>query len=262
VLSAVEGLKLDAPQLAPAVVPISIAILVGVFLVQRKGTAFIGNIFWPVMLTWFIAIGLLGLRGIVGAPGILSALSPHHALIYLLHAGPGICFAVLGAAFLALTGAEAMYADMGHFGRLPIQRPVRCSARLVADSPLEEAGFEPSVPLLRPVLLRTSAPAFRITAPENSRVQEIEPPSRRWPPSRDRWFGSKPVELDAGLANRGNSRTGDRDLFPARTNPGFVKRRFALHTQYRAGERGPGIHAAVENRAAPFPGGSNRLHGS
>ena len=134
--------------------------------------------------------------------------------------------------------------------------------RSAQDSALEEAGFEPSVPLLRPVLLRTSAPAFRITAPENSRVQEIEPPSRRWPPSRDRWFGSKPVELDAGLANRGNSRTGDRDLFPARTNPGFVKRRFALHTRYRVGERGPGIHAAVENRAAPFPGGSNRLHDS
>jgi KUP system potassium uptake protein len=75
VLSAVEGLKLDAPQLAPAIVPISIAILVGLFLVQRKGTAFIGNIFGPVMLIWFIAIGLLGLRGIIGAPGILSALS-------------------------------------------------------------------------------------------------------------------------------------------------------------------------------------------
>ncbi len=68
VLSAVEGLKLDAPRLAPAVVPISIAILVGLFLVQRKGTAFIGNIFGPVMLIWFIAIGLLGLRGIIGAP--------------------------------------------------------------------------------------------------------------------------------------------------------------------------------------------------
>jgi KUP system potassium uptake protein len=121
VLSAVEGLKLDAPQLAPAVVPISIAILIGLFLVQRKGTAFIGNIFGPVMLVWFIVIGLLGLRGIIGAPGILSALSPHYALIYLLHAGPGIGFAVLGAAFLALTGAEAMYADMGHFGRLPIR---------------------------------------------------------------------------------------------------------------------------------------------
>jgi KUP system potassium uptake protein len=121
VLGAVEGLKLDAPQLAPVIVPISIAILVGLFLVQRKGTAFIGNIFGPVMLIWFIAIGLLGLRGIVGGPGILSALSPHHALIYLLHAGPGIGFAVLGAAFLALTGAEAMYADMGHFGRLPVR---------------------------------------------------------------------------------------------------------------------------------------------
>src|SRR6202045_1649848 len=121
VLSALEGLKLHPPQLAPVIVPISIAILVGLFLVQRKGTAFIGNIFGPVMLIWFIAIGVLGLRGIIGAPGILSALSPHHALIYLLHAGPGIGFAVLGAAFLTVTGAEAMYADMGHFGRLPVR---------------------------------------------------------------------------------------------------------------------------------------------
>jgi KUP system potassium uptake protein len=121
VLSAVEGLKLDAPQLAPVVVPIAIAILVGLFLVQRKGTSFIGNIFGPVMLVWFVAIGLLGLGGIVGAPGILSALSPHHALIYLTQVPPGIGFAVLGAAFLTLTGAEAMYADMGHFGRLPIR---------------------------------------------------------------------------------------------------------------------------------------------
>ena len=121
VLSAVEGLKLDAPRLAPVVVPISIAILVGLFLVQRKGTAFIGNIFGPVMLIWFLAIGVLGLRGIIAAPEILGALSPHHALIYLLHAGPGIGFAVLGAAFLTVTGAEAMYADMGHFGRLPVR---------------------------------------------------------------------------------------------------------------------------------------------
>jgi len=121
VLSAVEGLKLDAPQLAPMVVPISIAILFGLFLVQRKGTAFIGNIFGPVMLLWFVAIGLLGLRGIMRAPGILDAVSPHHAVIYLIHAGPAIGFAVLGAAFLAVTGGEAMYADMGHFGRRPIR---------------------------------------------------------------------------------------------------------------------------------------------
>ncbi len=121
VLSAVEGLKIDAPRLAPMVVPITIAILVGLFLVQRKGTDFIGNIFGPVMLVWFVAIGLLGVLGIIRTPGILGAISPHHAVVYLVHAGPGIAFAVLGAAFLALTGAEAMYADMGHFGRLPIQ---------------------------------------------------------------------------------------------------------------------------------------------
>jgi KUP system potassium uptake protein len=121
VLSAVEGLKVDAPQLAPAVVPLSVAILVGLFLVQSKGTAFIGNIFGPVMLLWFVVIGVLGLRGIIGAPSILGALSPHYALMYLGRSPPWIGFAVLGAAFLALTGAEAMYADMGHFGALPIR---------------------------------------------------------------------------------------------------------------------------------------------
>jgi KUP system potassium uptake protein len=121
VLSAVEGLKLDAPRLAPAVVPISIAILFGLFLVQRKGTAFIGHIFGPVMLLWFLVIGGLGLRAIIGAPAILGALSPHYALVYLARASPAIGFAVLGAAFLTLTGAEAMYADMGHFGPAPIR---------------------------------------------------------------------------------------------------------------------------------------------
>ena len=121
VLSAIEGLKVDAPRLAPAVVPLSIVILIGLFLVQRKGTAFIGNIFGPVMLIWFLVIAVLGARGIIAAPAILQALSPHRALIYLVHAPPGIAFAVLGAVFLAVTGGEAMYADMGHFGRLPIR---------------------------------------------------------------------------------------------------------------------------------------------
>jgi len=121
VLSAVEGLKVDAPALTPLVVPITIAILVALFLVQGKGTEFIGRIFGPVMLLWFVVIGVLGLRGIASAPGILAAISPHYAVTYLIHAGPGIAFAVLGAAFLALTGAEAMYADLGHFGRRPIQ---------------------------------------------------------------------------------------------------------------------------------------------
>jgi KUP system potassium uptake protein len=121
VLSALEGLKVDAPALAPAVVPFSIVILVCLFLVQRKGTAFIGSIFGPLMLLWFVAIGVLGMRGILAAPGILEAVSPHRALLYLVHAPPGISFAVLGAVFPAVTGGEAMYADMGHFGRLPIR---------------------------------------------------------------------------------------------------------------------------------------------
>jgi KUP system potassium uptake protein len=121
VLSAVEGLKIDAPALARVVVPVTIAILVGLFLVQRKGTEFVGTIFGPVMLIWFISIAVLGIKGILQSPAILAAISPHYAVLYLGHAGPGIAFAVLGAAFLTLTGGEAMYADMGHFGRLPIR---------------------------------------------------------------------------------------------------------------------------------------------
>ena len=119
VLSAVEGLKVDAPGLAPVIVPLSIIILVCLFLVQSKGTAFIGNIFGPLMLLWFIVIGVFGIRGIVAAPAILEAVSPHCAFMYLLHAPPGIAFTVLGAVFLAVTGGEAMYADMGHFGPGP-----------------------------------------------------------------------------------------------------------------------------------------------
>jgi KUP system potassium uptake protein len=121
VLSAVEGLKVDAPRLGHFVVPISVAILVVLFLVQRKGTSFIGTIFGPVMLVWFIVIGLLGLSGIAAAPEVFRAANPAYALRYLLTAPPGTSFAVLGSVFLAVTGGEAMYADMGHFGRLPIR---------------------------------------------------------------------------------------------------------------------------------------------
>ena len=121
VLSAVEGLKLDAPQLEPLVVPATVAILIGLFLVQRRGTGFVGGIFGPVMLGWFVLLAALGLGGILRAPGVLAAANPVYALEYLLHAGPGIGLAVLGASFLALTGAEAMYADMGHFGRGPMR---------------------------------------------------------------------------------------------------------------------------------------------
>jgi KUP system potassium uptake protein len=121
VLSAIEGLKVDAPSLAPAVVPLTIVILIGLFIVQKKGAGFIGNIFGPVLLAWFLVIGLLGIHGIVQAPGVLAAVSPLYAFNFLIHQDFHISFAVLGSAFLAVTGGEAMYADMGHFGRVPIR---------------------------------------------------------------------------------------------------------------------------------------------
>ncbi len=121
VLSALEGLKVDAPSLAPAVVPLTVVILIALFAVQKKGAAFIGGIFGPIMLGWFLAIAALGIHGIACAPSVLEALSPTYAVDFLLHRDFHVSFAILGAAFLAVTGGEAMYADMGHFGRLPIR---------------------------------------------------------------------------------------------------------------------------------------------
>src|SRR5258708_2532695 len=121
VLSALEGLKVDAPSLAPAVMPLPVIILIGLFVMQRKGTGFIGGIFGPVMLGWFLAIALLGIHRIVRAPGVLAAVSPLYAFNFLIHQDFHISFALLRAAFLAVTGGEAMYADMGHFGRVPIR---------------------------------------------------------------------------------------------------------------------------------------------
>jgi KUP system potassium uptake protein len=120
VLSAIEGLKIHAPQLERIVVPLTVAILVLLFLIQRNGTAWIGHIFGPVMLVWFVVIAILGIIGVVRAPAILAALSPLPAITYLTHAGP-LAFAVIGGAFLAVTGGEAFYADMGHFGPFPIR---------------------------------------------------------------------------------------------------------------------------------------------
>ncbi|KTS10048.1 potassium transport protein Kup [Methylobacterium radiotolerans] len=116
VLSAIEGLKIDAPALGPYVVPITLAILVGLFLVQHKGVAAIGRVFGPVMLVWFVVLVLLALPSILRAPEILSAANPVRAVDFLIHAGWHVSFLMLGAAFLAVTGGEAMYADLGHFG--------------------------------------------------------------------------------------------------------------------------------------------------
>jgi len=119
VLSAVEGLKIIDPKLADFVVPITAVIIVGLFAVQRHGTAIVGRFFGPVMILWFVAIGACGIRGIMGHPQILKALSPVYALEFMaghLH----IAFFALAAVVLSVTGAEALYADMGHFGRKPI----------------------------------------------------------------------------------------------------------------------------------------------
>jgi KUP system potassium uptake protein len=116
VLSAIEGLKVDAPALGPYVVPITLVILVGLFLVQHKGVAAIGRVFGPVMLVWFMVLVLLAIPAILRAPEILAAANPWRAVDFLLHAGWHVSFLMLGAAFLAVTGGEAMYADLGHFG--------------------------------------------------------------------------------------------------------------------------------------------------
>jgi KUP system potassium uptake protein len=121
VLSAIEGLKVDAPSLAPVVVPVTIVILIGLFLMQRQGTGVIGQIFGPVMVGWFVILAGLGVHGIFKAPAVLAALNPLCAFDFLIHQDFHISFAILGAAFLAVTGGEAMYADMGHFGRVPIR---------------------------------------------------------------------------------------------------------------------------------------------
>ena len=120
VLSAVEGLDVVSPALRRAVIPLTLAILFVLFVVQRHGTAGIGRFFGPVMVLWFICIAALGLFHIAGQPQILAALGPHHALGFIWR-HPGISFIILGAVVLCVTGAEALYADMGHFGRQPIR---------------------------------------------------------------------------------------------------------------------------------------------
>ena len=121
VLSAVEGVKVAAPSLGDVVVPITAAIIIALFLVQRMGTAAVGRLFGPVMLVWFSAIAACGVRGIADHPEILKALSPTYALDFFFNHF-SIAFFALAAVVLAVTGAEALYADMGHFGRAPITR--------------------------------------------------------------------------------------------------------------------------------------------
>ena len=120
VLSAVEGLEVISPAFKSAVIPLTLVILFGLFAVQKRGTADIGKFFGPITLVWFVTIAVLGISHIVNHPTILWAVSPHHALGFMYH-NPVTAFIILGAVVLCVTGGEALYADMGHFGRKPIR---------------------------------------------------------------------------------------------------------------------------------------------
>ncbi len=120
VLSAVEGLEVVSPHFKQGVIPLTLLVLFCLFVVQKRGTGGIGRFFGPITLVWMASIAVLGMSHIVGHPEILWALSPHHALGFMLHQ-PGTSFIILGAVVLCVTGAEALYADLGHFGKRPIR---------------------------------------------------------------------------------------------------------------------------------------------
>ncbi|TIU71896.1 MAG: potassium transporter Kup, partial [Mesorhizobium sp.] len=119
VLAAVEGLETVTPALEPYVVPVTLVILVGLFSVQRFGTGAVGGVFGPITFAWFIALGASGVSHIVTNPGVLWAVNPYYAVQYLA-TNPALALGTVGAVFLAVTGAEALYVDLGHFGRRPI----------------------------------------------------------------------------------------------------------------------------------------------
>jgi KUP system potassium uptake protein len=120
VLSAVEGLEVATPFFSPFIIPITIIILIGLFLFQRKGTALVGSVFGPMTVIWFLSIAALGIAVIVRKPEILLALNPYYAVhFFIIHGIHG--FVVLGVVFLVVTGGEALYADIGHFGKAPIR---------------------------------------------------------------------------------------------------------------------------------------------
>ena len=171
VLSAIEGLKLLDARLEAYIIPVTLAIIVGLFAIQRFGTDIVGRLFGPVMLVWFVVIGALGAAQVAGNPGVLAAVSPTHALGFLL-ANPVQAFFTLGTVVLAVTGAEALYADMGHFGRPAIARAwlwlalpalLLCyagqSALVLSDPAAIESPFYKMAPqsLLVPLLILAAA---------------------------------------------------------------------------------------------------------
>ncbi|MDX8274090.1 MULTISPECIES: potassium transporter Kup [Acinetobacter calcoaceticus/baumannii complex] len=120
VLSAVEGLSIATDVFDPFIMPIAITIIISLFLVQKHGTAFVGKFFGPITMVWFLSLGLLGLHSVIQTPVVLGMFSPHWAIQFIYH-HPIMTFFVMGAVVLTVTGGEALYADMGHFGPVPIR---------------------------------------------------------------------------------------------------------------------------------------------
>ena len=175
VLGAVEGLAVIDPAFESMVLPIALAIIVALFSLQHRGTARVGGLFGPIMVLWFGTLAVLGAREIVAAPEVLAAVSPHYA-VALLATNPGVALTILGAVFLVLTGAEALYADMGHFGKTPVRLAwLGCvwpallinyfgqgALLLTADAPVANPLFELAPGALLPafIVLATAASAI------------------------------------------------------------------------------------------------------
>jgi len=171
VLGAIEGLEVATPLFQPYVVPLTVAILIGLFLIQKYGTHRVGGLFGPIMVIWFVTLAVLGIKWIVRMPAVLTAFDPRHAVSFFAANG-FIGFAVLGAVFLVVTGGEALYADMGHFGKTPIRiawfalvlpalvlNYLGQGALLLLDSSVEHPFFllAPSWALVPLVVLSTAA---------------------------------------------------------------------------------------------------------
>src|SRR5262249_34737859 len=121
VLSAIEGVQIATPLFTPYVLPVAAGVLVGLFLFQSHGSGSVGRYFGPIMALWFVMLAVAGLWNVLKYPKVLVALDPSYAMSFLAHANAWVGFTVLGSVFLSLTGGEALYADMGHFGRRAIR---------------------------------------------------------------------------------------------------------------------------------------------
>lgn len=163
VMSAVEGLGVVNPDIQTWVLPVSVLVLTSLFAVQRFGTASVGRFFGPIMALWFVTLAVLGVPHVIRNPEILAAISPHHAIAFGL-AHPGIAFIAAGAVVLTVTGVEALYADMGHFGR----RPIRLAWFLLVFPALVLNYMGQGAEILRDPVVATS-PFFRM-APEWGRI--------------------------------------------------------------------------------------------